>query len=120
MLGDEDGLEGLGMLGDEDGLEGLGMLGDEDGLEGLGMLGDEDGLEGLGMLGVDGVVWGLWQPDRSTTKPMDARVNLFIKRARTVIISVIFQIKAELNLNFESLRLNKFNSKSYGSTCTKV
>ena len=38
------------------------MLGDEDGLDGLGMLGDEDGLEGLGMLGglgVDGVVWGL-------------------------------------------------------------
>ena len=35
------------------------MLGDEDGLDGLGMLGDEDGLEGLGMLGglgVDGVV----------------------------------------------------------------
>ena len=38
------------------------MLGDEDGLEGLGMLGDEDGLVGLGMLGglgVDGEVWGL-------------------------------------------------------------
>ena len=38
------------------------MLGDEDGLEGLGMLGDEDGLDGLGMLGglgVDGVVCGL-------------------------------------------------------------
>jgi len=34
------------MLGDEDGLEGLGMLGDEDGLEGLGMLG------GLGVAGV--------------------------------------------------------------------
>ena len=36
---------------------------------------------------------------------MDAKVNLFIKQARNVIISVIFQIKAELKLNFESLRL---------------
>jgi len=51
---------------------------------------------------------------------MDAKVNLFIKWARNVIILVIFQIKAELKLNFESLRLNKFNSKSYGSTRTKV
>ena len=38
---------------------------------------------------------------------MDAKVNLFIKWARNVIISVIFQIKAELKLNFESLWLNK-------------
>ena len=51
---------------------------------------------------------------------MDAKVNLFIKWARNVIILVIFQIKAELELNFESLRLKKFNSKSYGSTCTRV
>ena len=51
---------------------------------------------------------------------MDAKVNLFIKWARNVIILVIFQIKAELKLNFESLRLNKFNSESYGSTRTKV
>ena len=51
---------------------------------------------------------------------MDAKVILFIKWARNVIISVIFQIKAELKLNFESLWLNKFNSESYGSTRTKV
>ena len=46
------------------------MLGDDDGLDGLGMLGDEDGLEGLGMLGglgVDGVVWGL---DSQTKAPL--------------------------------------------------
>ena len=51
---------------------------------------------------------------------MDAKVNLFIKRARNVIISVIFQIKAELKLNFESLRFKKFNTASYGATNTKV
>ena len=51
---------------------------------------------------------------------MDAKVNLFIKRARNVIISVIFQIKAELKLNFESLRFKKLNTGSYGATNTKV
>ena len=51
---------------------------------------------------------------------MDAKVNLFIKWARNVIILVIFQIKAELELNFESLRLKKFNTGSYGATHTRV
>jgi hypothetical protein len=129
MLGDEDGLEGLGMLGGEDGLEGFGMLGDEDGLDGLGMLGDEDGLDGLGMLGDEGGLgmlgeegagWGLWQPDRRTIRPKSASINLFIQRARTVIILVIFQIKAELELNFELSLLKKFSNESYGTTINRV
>ena len=51
---------------------------------------------------------------------MDAKVNLFIKRARNVIISVIFQIKAELELNFELSLLKKVSNESYGTTINRV